>query len=128
MAAFAKTSDLEARWRALKDDEAERAEALLEDAATIIEAECERAGVTLDHSSSSTASRLKTVSCEMVKRAMVASVDQSAVTQGSMTVGPFSQSLTYANPTGDLYLTKRERRMLGIGARIGFASPWGDAQ
>lgn len=31
------------------------------------------------------------------------------------TAGPFSRSLTFANPTGDLYLTAAELRLLGGG-------------
>jgi hypothetical protein len=33
------------------------------------------------------------------------------------TTGPFSRSFNYSNPTGDLYLTKAERRLLGGGVQ-----------
>ena len=31
-----------------------------------------------------------------------------------MTAGPYTQSWTFANPSGDMYLTKMEKRLLGI--------------
>lgn len=48
-----------------------------------------------------------------VRRALGAAAD--GVTQQSQATGPFSASVTYANPSGDLYLTKAERRVLGCG-------------
>lgn len=118
--AFATVDDLVARWRRLDDEESARASTLLADAAAIIEAE----GVDASEPDEATAALLKMVSCEMVKRAMQASPAQPAATQGSVTVGPFSESFTYANPTGDLYLTKAEKRRLGIGGcRIGSIPP-----
>lgn len=123
MAAYAKVSDLIARWRDLKEAEVARAEILLADAATTIRKE----GFSEENPDEDTLEMLKIISCEMVKRAMLASVDQPAATQSSMTVGPFSGSLTYTNPTGDLYLTKAEKRRLGIsGPRIGFVSLRGE--
>lgn len=58
---------------------------------------------------------LKHVSCSMVIRAMSASeYDAFGVSQTSMTAGQYSQSWSYSNPSGDLYLTKLEKRLLGI--------------
>lgn len=48
-----------------------------------------------------------------VRRALGAAAD--GVTQQSQTTGPFTASVTYANPSGDLYLTRAERRVLGCG-------------
>lgn len=120
MAAFADVSDLESRWRALTGSERARAEVLLRDAAAIIEAE----GVDASGPGAAAAEMLKIVSCDMVRRAMLASPDSPPAAQGSLTVGPFSESLTYANPTGDLYLTRAERRRLGAGGgRVGSIAP-----
>ena len=53
----------------------------------------------------------------MVNRALMASTsDALGVSNASYTMGPFSQSATFSNPSGDLYLTANERRMLGAGA------------
>ena len=102
--AYANISDIEARWRVLSTDEAARANALLEDAATIIDAYCDVSNY----------DAAMVVSCNMVIRAMSAAQDALGVTQSSMTAGPYSQSWTYSNPSGDMYLTKAERKMLGI--------------
>ena len=51
--------------------------------------------------------------CQMVKRAMIAeAANPTGVTQYSQTAGSFSESGTYANPTGDLYLLAVEKRAL----------------
>lgn len=108
--AFAQPEDLEARWHPLTSEEKKRAAVLLADAADIIRDECpgwEKAS----------ASTLTRISCQMVKTAM-SNDDTAGVTQTNQTVGPFSQGYTYANPTGDLYLTRAQRRQLGaIGQR-----------
>jgi len=40
--------------------------------------------------------------------------DAFGASQMSMTAGPYTQQFTYANPSGDMYLTKIEKRLLGI--------------
>lgn len=124
MGAFAGVSDLEARWRPLTPAEKGRAGALLDDAAAIIGAEFSRCGKPVDDADPAL---LAMTSCAMVRRAM-ASGTGADVTQQSMTAGVFSQSLTLANPTGDLYLTRDERLRLGVprrAQRIGSVGPWG---
>ena len=112
--AYATIGDIESRWRVLSTDEAARAAALLEDAATIIDAY----GTPNEDAA-------RVVSCNMVIRAMSASsLDTFGVTQSSMTAGPYTQSWTYSNPSGDMYLTKTERKMLGFaGGYIGSIEP-----
>lgn len=64
--------------------------------------------------------RLKLVSCNMVIRCMrVPELDAYGITQTSMTAGSYSQSYTFSNPTGDMYMTHKERQLLGIGAQLG---------
>mgnify|MGYP003313527634 CR=1 FL=1 len=58
---------------------------------------------------------VNTVCCNMVIRAMSATeVDSYGASGMSMTAGPYTQSWTYSNPTGDMYITKFEKRLLGI--------------
>jgi hypothetical protein len=58
------------------------------------------------------------VVCAMVQRAMDAPDDAGfGIATVQETVGPFSRSFNYSNPTGDLYLTKAERRLLGGGVQ-----------
>ena len=107
--AYADVSDLEVRWRTLTTDEQERAEALLDDASAMLDAY-----VTVDETDEQQMNLLKIVVCNMVERAMSTGGDMYGVTQQSMTAVGFTQQYTYANPTGDLYISKAEKRMLGI--------------
>lgn len=130
MAAFATVSDLEARWRPLSPDESNRAQALLDDAAAVIRAECADVDSRLVAVPPAILPELDPavplmVSCSMVKRAMLSGADVAGVTSTQQTAGPFSQSLSFANPSGDLYLTKAERRILGCGGQRAGSVPMG---
>lgn len=106
--AYATHADIEARWRELSATEEAQADTLCEDASAIIDSL-----VTVDEGKLELA---KVVCCNMVIRAMSASQsDAYGLSQGSMTAGVYTQSWTYSNPSGDMYLTKLERQMLGIG-------------
>lgn len=108
--AFATSDDLAARWRPLTEDEEEKANVLLEDAAVYLSA-----FVTVDAEDTQQQAALKMVSCSMVQRAMVASEnDAFGVAESRISADIYSQSVTYSNPNGDLYLTASEKRLLGI--------------
>lgn len=117
MESFANAEDLERRWRALSDIEKTRAETLLLDASVILATMCAKSGITIDPEDELQAHTVKAITCEMVKRAMLSPVDQAPLSNFSQTAGSFSESGTYVNPTGDLYLTKSEQKRLGIGAQ-----------
>lgn len=109
--AFATYEDVEARWRTLTADEQTKATVLLEDAANML-----LALVRVDESDGQQQAILKQVSCTMVIRSMVASESTAfGVDKLQATMGPFSQQVSFTNPNGDLYLTKQEKRLLGIG-------------
>ena len=91
---------------ALTGDERTRAEALLADASDLIRTTCPRW-----HTAKP--ATLKRIACMAVKRAMQAGPDMSGVTQSTQTAGSYSESLSYANPAGDLYLTTSEKEALG---------------
>ena len=112
--AYATVADLEARWKALESGQASVAEALLDGVAVLI-----------DSYGTPDEDAALTVSCTAVRRAMsVNDMGLYGVTQSSMTAGSYQQQWTYGNPTGDLYLTKAERRMLGFGGgKAGIARP-----
>lgn len=105
---YATVEDLELRWRTLDDAEKRRAGILLEDAAVRIDAACPPPNPLLD---AGRRARV-VVSCDMVKRAMQTGADPG-VEQTSQTAGPFGIQLKYANPAGDLYLTRADLRLLG---------------
>lgn len=110
--AYATYEDLQARWRMLTEAEQATATVLLSDAAAIIDAY-----VTIDTDDAEQMERAKYVSCAMVRRSMQASAsDMIGINQASATMGPFSQQATFANPTGELYLSGQEKAMLGANA------------
>lgn len=118
--AYATTEEVESGFRALSEDEKEVCAALLEEAAVIIDASAESAG--------SEAKRI--VSCRMVRRAIQdggsSSVPMGA-TQGTVSALGYSQSWTLqSGASGELYLSKTDKKLLGIGNRIGSHSPLED--
>ena len=119
---FAITSDLEARWRPLTTAEFARATTLLLDASQMILDEDKRH--VLDTLTDATSTHTRIV-CKMVERAIGSDVEAPAVTQFSQTTGPFTEMRTFAGPSGDLYLTKAERRQLGFTRqRAGNVAMW----
>lgn len=59
------------------------------------------------------------VVCEMVKSAAASPGGEgvSSVQQGA---GPYQATQTFSNPVGDLYLTKKQKRLLGYGGQRAF--------
>ena len=106
---FATLEDLEKRRGELSADETEKAATLLEDAAAYL-----YALVDVDPNNAEQAELLKIVSCNMVIRALDAGGDMYGVESASMTAGVYSETRQFANPAGDMYLTKMEKRLLGV--------------
>lgn len=116
--AYAEVSDIQARMaRTLTQDEANVCEALLDDAAIIIDAYNENASDDVK----------SLVSVKMVSRAVSdgSSGVPMGATQGSMSALGYSQSWTIGSngSTGELYLSKLEKKLLGAGNKIGSYSP-----
>ena len=117
--AYATTEDVQARMtRDLSTDEQTVCEALLNDAALMIDAIAPCAG----------AEAKAAVSCRMVIRAIGDGSSYGTpmgATQGSMSGLGYSQSWTSGSggSVGELYLSKADRQLLGTGNRIGSASP-----
>lgn len=118
---YATAQDVQTRMtRTLSDAELEVCNALLEDAAALIDAYVPKSGAMVEVK--------KVVSCRMVMRALgdggVSSIPMGA-TQGSMAGLGYSQSWTVGNggSTGELYLSKTERQLLRRGNAIGSYSP-----
>lgn len=116
---FASVDDLEKRWRKLTDSERGRAETLLMDATELVKLQSPIWQELLaEHPRI-----LSRIACDMVTRVMLADTGPApaGVTQFTDTTGPFSNSYTFANPTGDLYLRDQEKRLLGIGRQQAFS-------
>lgn len=116
---YATVDDVQAGFRELSEDEEGRCAALLQEAAIIIDAYNIRAN--------EDAKRL--VSCRMVRRQLGAGENDAAAfpmgsTQGSVSALGYSQSWTIGSgSTGELYLSKLEKQLLGVGNRIGAYNP-----
>lgn len=108
--AFATYEDIEARWRPLSDDEQARATVLLDDAAIYLSS-----FVDIDQENEEQQAILKMVSCSIVQRSMIAAeADVFGVDKQTITADIYSQSVSYSNPSGDFYLTRSEKQLLGI--------------
>ncbi|MDU1018173.1 MAG: Gp19/Gp15/Gp42 family protein [Clostridium perfringens] len=106
---FATVSDLEARWRGLSEAEQGRAAVLLGDASALIRDTIPGWGQVSNQT-------LLAICCAVVRRAMSVDVDlPDGVSSFNETAGPFTQQMSFANPTGDLYLTRAEKARMGVG-------------
>ena len=114
--AYATIEQVEAGFRELDADEREVCSALLDEAAVMIDAAAKDAGEEVK----------RVVSCRMVRR-VIGSTDTDlapiGTTQGTVSAGGYSQTWTVGGTTGELYLSKTEKTLLGVGNRIGARSP-----
>lgn len=116
--AYATVEEVQARMsRELSETEQSICMNLLDDAAVIIDA----------FNINGTEDSKKVVSCRMVLRSLGDGEDIGipvGATQGSMSGLGYSQSWTIGSgSSGELYLTKLEKEMLGRGNQIGSYSP-----
>lgn len=91
----------------------------------------EEAGIIIDSYNKDAEDSVKeVVTVRMVTRALGSITDMSVpvgASQGSMSGLGYSQSWTMPNGSvGEVYLTKTEKKMLGVGNRIGSHSPLED--
>lgn len=121
MMAYATCDDVEKGFRKLDADEKERAEELLIEAAVMIDA---NAGA------SALEAAKKLVSCFMVRRVLGDGQMQQipvGAAQGTISALGYSQSWSYGSGTsGELYLSRKDMKLLGINGRIGSRSPLED--
>lgn len=116
--AYATVNDVQDRMtRTMSSEEEAVCSVLLDDAAAIIDAFAASASVNVK----------LVVSCRMVIRALGDGTSIGiplGATQGSMSGLGYSQSWTLSNgANGELYLSKLEKQMLGLGNKIGSYSP-----
>lgn len=119
---FATVQELRDRWPDMPAGSDAHAEVLLEDASQFILDVVPSAG-------SATASTLRRVVCAVVRRSIEAQASPGAgMQQFQTTTGPFTNSFTPSNPSGDFYLTKAERKALGEGRQKAFGGVIGTAR
>ena len=120
MTPFATVEDYEARYGEAEDPD--RISVLLGDASAFTESQ---PGFVLNPDSEVQALALTIVTCSLVHRSQSAGAwaGLSNVSQGG---DGYTASATVYNPSGDFYLTKQEKRLLGVGTgRIGMTDPYG---
>lgn len=115
---YATLEDIESGFRTLTTEEETACTALLEEAAIIIDSMAWNAPVDAK----------KVVSCRMIRRVIAGMSSQSVpmgAIQGTVTAGPYSQTWNYGSgaSSGELYLSKTDKLMLGIGDKLGSRSP-----
>ena len=120
--AYATVADVQARMsRTMSSEEQTRCGVLLDDAAVIIDR----------YNVLAPADAKKLVSCKMVVRVMGDGADMGipiGASQGSMTGLNYTNSWTIGTGgvTGELYIGKSEKKLLGCGNAIGSHSPLED--
>ena len=131
MAQFATLDDYGARYGTPSDEK--RVEALLEDASAALASAYEQwhGSPYSPHVHQMFDDSAAAVCCAMVSRVANVPTGMDGERQYTQTGGPYSESMTYSNPGGDMYLTKFDRERLGLaGMRIGSIQPnvdWGRA-
>ncbi len=118
---YAEVQDVEAGFRAFSKEEQTRCVALLSEAAVIID----------HYNPDADADTKRVVSCRMVRRPLGDGEDgvsfPMGATQGTATALGYSQSWTMGSgSSGELYLSKLEKKLLGVGSKIGARSPLED--
>lgn len=117
--AYATVADVQARMsREMTVDERSLCATMLDDAAVIIDA----------YNANATTEAKQIVSCRMAIRAVGDGTDAGipmGATQGSMSALGYSQSWTIGagGASGELYISKLEKKLLGAGNSIGSYSP-----
>lgn len=104
---FATVDELRKRWKGMPDGIEEEVQVALEDASQFI----------LDIAPAARKARANTrrrIVCAAVKRSMDTPEESVGVSQLQMGAGPYQQSRSFANPHGDFYLTKLEKKALGV--------------
>lgn len=120
MTPFATLDDYEARYGAPADPE--RTKTLLGDASVLI---ASQPGFDAEAGGETRRAALVAVTCSVVNRKLISGSYSgfSSVSQGA---GGQTASVAVYNPSGDMFLTRQERRMLGIGGgRVGATDPYG---
>lgn len=104
---FASLSDLQARWPDMPTGATESIDVALEDASQFI----------LDVAPAAREAHPNTrkrVVCAVVKRSMQTPDDMVGMSSNNMQAGPYLSQRTAVNPHGDFYLTRLEKKALGV--------------
>ena len=108
--AYAGVSDVEMRLqRTFSTSETANVQALLDGASAVLDKL-----VKVDAADQEQGELLKFVCTNMVCRVIGSGFDVLGAANATITAGAYSQTYGFSAPTGDMYLTKLEKRLLGI--------------
>lgn len=117
MGSYASAADLAALWRPLTDQETQRAEALLPIVCASLRTEARKVGKNLDEmvqTDPDLAEVARSVTVDVVARALMTSTDQEPMTQVTESAGGYSASGTFLIPGGGLFIKTSELARLGL--------------
>ena len=117
MGSYASAADLAALWRPLTDQETKRAEALLPIVCASLRTEARKVGKDLDEmvqADPDLAEVARSVTVDVVARALMTSTDQEPMTQVTESAGGYSASGTFLIPGGGLFIKTSELARLGL--------------
>jgi len=117
MANFATVDDITLLWRNMNSDEQNRANALLKIVSASLRAEAKKVGKDLDamvQQDPNFAEVARSVTVDVVARALMTSTDQEPLTQFSQAAGGYSVSGSFLVPGGGLFIKKTELARLGL--------------
>ena len=129
MTPFATLNDIQLLWRPLTVEESGRAGNLLKVVSASLCVEASKVGKDLEAmvaASPALAEVAKSVTVDVVARALMTSTNQEPLSQFSQTAGPYTASGTYLVPGGGLFIKKSELARLGLRRqRYGVMDPYG---
>lgn len=132
MSNFATIEDINTLWRQMTTDESTRADALLPIVSDSLREEAFKVGKNLDdmiEERPTLASVAKSVTVDVVARALMTSTDSEPATQFSESALGYSVSGTYLVPGGGLFIKKNELARLGLKRqRMGVISLWPESE
>ena len=130
MSSFATIDDLQKLWRNLKPTETERAKALLDVVSDMLREEAYRYNKDLDkmvQERKSFSNVVKSVTVDVVARALMTSTEQEPMTQYSESALGYSVSGSFLVPGGGIWIKESEKKRLKLTTqRIGVIEPYGN--
>lgn len=114
--AYLSIDELMTLWRPLKQDEIERARALIDKVEANLKVEAKRANKDIDElvKDKDYLDLYKSIVCDIVARNLMTSTDQEPMIQSAESALGYSFSGTYLVPGGGLFIKKDELKRLGL--------------
>lgn len=130
MASFATLDDLQKMWRNLQPTERERAEELLDIVSDMLREEAYQYDKDLDNmilERKSFRNVVKSVTVDVVSRALMTSTTQEPMTQFAQSAMGYSVSGSYLVPGGGIFIKESEKKRLKLTTqRFGVIEPYGN--